>query len=292
MVIASAPIQQTPRRRRRRREYSVGRTVAAAAIALITTLPILWIVINSFRTSTDIFASLSPLSWTTFFPEHVTMANYSSLWNGGFYRALWISVVVTTFSIVIGLVLTSTAAYALAVFRFRGRGLVFAIIVIGFMLPFEALAIPLYRVFTDWGLANTVIALVLPGIANGLAVFNLRQAFLGMPSSLREASRLDGASELRTYWSIYVPLNKAALINSAILLFLGQWTAYLWPLLIINDPSMEVAAINLAGAFAENSSDFGYSFAGTVILSLLPAVLLIGLRRFFLDAGASEGDKG
>jgi ABC-type glycerol-3-phosphate transport system permease component len=280
------------RRPKSRSNYSAGRTSIAAFVVFVTILPIVWIVINSFRSSTDIFASLSPLSWTTLFPQRLTVANYVSLWEDGFFFALWISIVVTVLSIVIGLALTSTAAYALAVFRFPGRGIVFATIVIGFMLPFEALAIPLYRVFTDWGLVNTLTALVLPGIANGLAVFNLRQAFLGMPGSLREASLIDGASELKIYWSIYLPLNKAPMVNSAILLFLGQWTAYLWPLLIVNDPSLQVAALNLAGAFTENSSDFGYSFAGTVILSLLPAIVLIGLRRFFLDAGASEGEKG
>ena len=275
-----------------RRDYSVSRTAVAYLIAAATVLPILWITINSFRTSTDIFASLSPVSWSTLFPDQLTFDNYRNLWSSGFFKALWNSIVVTSISIALGLLLTSTAAYALSVFRFRGRGLVFGIVVVGFMLPFEALAIPLYRVFTDWSLTNTLMGLVLPGIANGLAVFNLRQAFLGMPTSLREAALMDGASELRVYASIYLPLNKAPLINSAILLFLGQWTAYLWPLLIINEPDLQVAPIALANAFSENVFDFGYSFAGAVVLSLLPAVVLISLRRFFLDAGAGEGEKG
>jgi putative chitobiose transport system permease protein len=171
-------------------------------ISAIAALPLVWLVVNSFRTSSDIFASLSPLSITTIIPDSVTLENYQRLFESGYFQAFGNSLFVSGSSVVIGLVLGSAAAYALAVLRFPGRNAAFLIVVVGFMLPFEVVAIPLYQLFTDWGLLNTFAGLILPGVANGLAIFNLRQAFLGVPTSLREAAKIDGASELRIFASV------------------------------------------------------------------------------------------
>lgn len=279
-------------RRRRRSSFSGIRTSLVYLIAAVTALPLVWLVVNSFRTSTDIFASLSPLSIHTIIPERITFENYQRLWDSGYFQAFGNSLLVSGSSVVVGLVIGSAAAYALAVLQFPGRNVAFLVVVVGFMLPFEVVAIPLYQLFIDWGLLNTYAGLVLPGIANGLAIFNLRQSFLGVPSSLREAAKIDGASEFRVFASVYLPLNGPSLINSGILLFLAQWTAYLWPLLVATDPELQVAPVNLATAFAQYTFDFGYSFAGTVLLALIPGLILVLLRRFFVMTIASAGSKG
>lgn len=271
---------------------SVPRSILTYVLAAVIALPLVWLVINSFRTSNDIFASLSPLSIHTLIPERVTFENYQRLLESGYFQAFGNSLFVSGSSVIIGLILGSAAAYALAVLRFPGRNIAFLVVVVGFMLPFEVVAIPLYQLFTDWGLLNTYAGLILPGVANGLAIFNLRQAFLGVPASLREAAKIDGASELRIFASVYLPLNGPALINSGILLFLAQWTAYLWPLLVATDPQLQVAPVNLSTAFAQYTFDFGYSFAGTVLLAVIPGLILVLLRRFFVMTVASAGSKG
>lgn len=268
------------------------RTALVYVIAALVALPLIWLIVNSFRTSNDIFASLSPLSIRTLIPESITFENYVRLFESGYFQAFANSLLVSGASVIIGLVLGSAAAYALAVLHFPGRNAAFFVVVVGFMIPFEVVAIPLYQVFTDWGLLNTYAGLILPGVASGLAIFNLRQAFLGVPSSLREAAKIDGASELRVFVSVYLPLNGPALINSGILLFLGQWTAYLWPLLVATNPQLQVAPVNLATAFAQYTFDFGYSFAGTVLLAVIPGLILVALRRFFIMTIASAGSKG
>ena len=274
------------------RVVTVILTAVAALIAAVFILPALWILIGSFRPTDDILSSMSPLSWSLLVPSDVTIDNYARLLlDSGFSRALLNSAFVCIASVVIGLLVSSMAAYTLAVFRFPGRNLVFALVVISFMVPFEAIAIPLSQQFISWGLGNTLTGLILPGIGNGLAVFNLRQYFLGIPSSYREAAMLDGASEPRILFLLYLRISGPALTNSAVLIFLGQWTAYLWPLLVISNTKLQLAPVALAGTFGERSADYGQNFAGTVLLALVPAISMLVLQRFFGRLSLTSGEK-
>ena len=276
---------------RSRSKVNIPATVIAVLLATVFILPALWILGGSLRPSGEIFGSISPLSWRTLIPSSVSLDNYISLLSGGFATALANSFVASILAVAVGLALSALASYALAVLSFRGRSAVFAFVVVSFMVPFEAIAIPLSQQFGDWGLTNTVVGLVLPAIGNGLAIFNLRQYFLSLPDSLREAARIDGASEIRILWSIYVPNSGSALTNSGLLIFLGQWTSYLWPLLVINEQDRQVAPVALAKTFGEYSTDFGQNFAGAVMLALVPALLMFAMQRFFGGIAMSRGEK-
>jgi len=282
-------------RRARRRPVPVLITVltaVAVVVAMMFVLPAVWILIGSFRPNEEILTTMSPLSWRLVIPSEVTLQNYVRLLvDGGFARALLNSAFVCVASVLVGLLISAMAAYALAVFHFRGRNIVFAVVVVSFMVPFEAIAIPLAQQFTNWGLGNTYLGLILPGIGNGLAVFNLRQHFLGIPTSYREAAMLDGASEPRILFSLYMRLSGPALTNSAVLIFLGQWTAYLWPLLVVSNNDLQLAPVALAGTFGEHGADYGQDFAGTIMLSLVPAISMLVLQRFFGRMSLASGEK-
>ncbi|WP_426593551.1 carbohydrate ABC transporter permease [Cellulomonas sp. McL0617] len=289
------PVGPRPSRRRQRRRpekpVNLVATVIAVVVGMIFILPAVWIFVGSLRPDEETFASLGVASWRMVVPRSVSLDNYAAILTNGFGRALANSVVVCLLTVAIGLVVTVLAAYALAVLRFPGRRFAFGFVVIAFMVPFEAIAIPLSSQFTDWHLSNTLIALVLPGIGDGLAIFNLRQFFLGVPGSFREAAKIDGAAEPRILASIYLPMSGAALVNSALLIFLGQWSAYLWPLLIVSDPHLQVAPIALAKTFSEHSASYGQNFAGSVMLALVPAVLMFVLLRFFGGLSINSGEK-
>ena len=274
-----------------RSRTSIVGTVSAVILAVVFILPAVWILVGSLRPTREIFGSLSPLSWGILVPSSVSFDNYANLLASGFAQALGNSFITCLATVLIGVAVSTLASYALAVLRFPGRSFAFGFIVISFMVPFEAIAIPLSQQFSEWGLANTLAGLVLPAIGNGLAIFNLRQYFLSVPESLREAARLDGAYEPRILWSIYLPNSGAALTNSALLIFLGQWTSYLWPLLLISDQSLQVAPVALAKTFTQYSADFGQNFAGAVLLSLVPAILMFALQRFFGGVTMSSGEK-
>jgi putative chitobiose transport system permease protein len=201
------------------------------------------------------------------------------------------SIFVTALTVVFGLIVSATAAFALSALRFPLRSAVFAVVVISFMIPFDAIAIPLADTFRAVGLQNTYAGLVLPAIANGLAIFVLRQFFLGIPKEMVEAARVDGANWWTIFSRIYVPLSKPALIGAGLLLFLSQWQAYLWPLLIVTEPSMQVAPVALAQFVGQYQSNFGTMFAGATIVSLIPAVILLSLQPYFVRSVSSQGLK-
>jgi putative chitobiose transport system permease protein len=257
-------------------------TICAALLAFMFIIPAIWLFVGSIRPNNEILATMSTFGWDLIIPSRLTFENYYHLFADlGFGAALWTSFFTSGVTVLVGLFLALLAAYALGVLNFPGRSIVFSFVVISFMMPFEAIAIPLSQVFTKWGLANTYLGLILPGIANGLAIFNLRQYFMGIPKSFRESAKLDGASEPMILFKIYLRLSTPGLINSALLIFVGSWTAYLWPLLIVSENHLQVAPVALARAFGEHASSYGQNFAGSVILSLVPAVAIFALQRHF-----------
>lgn len=270
----------------------IVRLVTAATVALAFALPALWLVASGFRTQTETFKVSSPVSWNVLWPINWTTANYRNMIELGFARNVWNSVFVAGLTVIIGLGVSALAAYPLACIAFPGRNVVFSIIVVTFLVPFEAVAIPLSTQFREWGLANTIAGLVLPGLASGLAVFSIRQFFIGIPVELREAAMVDGAGHLRIFRTIYLPLSKPALIGSGMMLFLSQWQAYLWPILMTSDPQKDVGPVSIARNFSNVRVDYGTTFAETVVIAVIPALVMLTLQRFFIQSLTTTGSKG
>lgn len=267
-------------------------TIAAIVAAVASVLPLVWIAVTSLKPPSGIFQGLFPLSWQAIVPAPVTLDNFAALFTSTFPLALFNSVFVVTVSVAVGLLLSSLAAYGLAIFSFRGLGVLFAVVVVSFLIPFDAVAIPLAEVFRTVGLNNTYLGLILPGIGNGFAIFLLRQFFLGIPRELIEAARVDGMSELRIYWTIVLPMSKPALVSAAQLLFVFQWQSFLWPLLIATDPRLTVAPVALASFAGQFEVNFGLMFAGCVVTVLVPIAVLLYAQRYFATSVASTGSKG
>lgn len=278
-VIASTPTRK------------VIATVVAWAAGLGFGLPLVWMLASSLRASDEIFSNLATLSWRMIIPQEWTVDNYVTLFAGEFARAAGNSVLVTAVTVFVGLVISALAAFALSVLRFRGAKVVFSVVVLSFLIPFDAIAIPLANLFRDWDLANTYTGLILPGLANGFAIFILRQHFMGIPGELAEAARVDGLSWFGIFWRIYLPLSKPALIGAGFTLFLFQWGAYLWPLLTGTAPDKVLGPIALANLSGQFSVDFGAIFAGSVLLTIVPAVLLLLFQRHFTESLAATGSK-
>ena len=270
---------------------SLALTALTIAVVVCFLIPIVWLVTSSFRPASVTFETAYPPGLDTLFTWPLDPSNYEAMVAGGFLHSVANSLIVSVATIVLGLGFCSLAAYAFAAIDFPGRGILFAAVIVGFLLPFEALAIPLATQFRDWGLANSYPGLILPGLANGLSVFILRQFFLGIPVELREAAALDGASELGIFWRIYLPLSKSALIGAGLILFLFQWQAYLWPLLITSEPSMDLAPVALARNFGLDLADYGQLFPQVVVLSVIPIAVLLGLQKYFVSSLATSGSK-
>lgn len=269
----------------------VTTTTIAAGVTLVFMLPMVWLIISAFRPEADIFRHLSPLSFEAIVPERVTLTNFTELFHKSFGRALFNSVFVAAAAVAIGLFVNSLAAFALSAIDFPGRQVVFIVVVVSFLVPFESIAIPLSNTVRSLGFDNGYPALIAPGVANGFAIFLLRQFFLEIPRELSEAARLDGANLWQIYWQIYVRLSKAPMIGAGIMIFIFQWQAYLWPLLVTNSPSLEVAPVALAKLIGQFNFDAGQMFAGAVLLALIPALVILPLQRHFTRSVAQTGIK-
>ena len=267
------------------------RYVAIVAVAVLFFLPIWWMVVSAIRPNEEIFRHLSPVSWRTIIPTQLTLESIRELFAGDFRRSILNSVYVTAVTVVVGLALSAGAAFMLAVARFPFRNAVFVIMVVSFLIPFDAIAVPLYGIFVGLKLQNSYTGLVLPGIGNGLAVFLLRQFFLGIPKELREAAMIDGMGYFGILWRIYVPLSVPALVSAALLLFVFQWQAYLWPLLIAPDSQYKVAAVHIAQFSGAWDTSWALIFAGAVFISIVPMVVLTVLQQFYSASVASTGGK-
>jgi putative chitobiose transport system permease protein len=272
----------------------VERLVRGSVIALLGLLfflPLWWVTVSALRPQEEIFAFLSPLNPWTLWPRSPTLAHVVELWSGPFARAIFNTMYVTAVTVVIGLVISAKAAFALAVIPFKFRELVFIVMVVSFLIPFDAIALPLFGIMRGYGLQNTYTGLILPGIGNGLAVFLLRQFFLGIPRELREAAMIDGMGWFGIFWRIYVPLSVPALIGAGLILFVFQWQAYLWPLIIAPAPNYKVAAVAIAQFSDFYGTNYSLIFAGSFFISIIPMTVLVVFQRFFAASIAASGSK-
>ncbi|MGW0457976.1 carbohydrate ABC transporter permease [Streptomyces tendae] len=265
--------------------------IVAVVIGVLFALPLLWVLAGSLRPGSQVLDSLDELSWRSLIPTDATLHNYVTLFQGDFGRAVLNSVLVAAVTVALGLLVSASAAFGLSVFEFRGRGLVFAVILLSFMIPFDAIAIPLSSLFRDWSLQNTYAGLILPGIGNGLAIFLLRQFFLAVPRELVEAARIDGLSWWGVFTRIHLPLSRPALIGAGLTLFTFQWQSYMWPLLIGTEPSKQLGPIALGTLQGQMVVDYGQVFAAAVVLTVIPLVVLLRLQRHFTQSIANSGLK-
>ncbi len=165
----------------------------------------------------DIFKFISPITWRTFIPTHVTGEAYVSLFTErGFGRTLFNSFFTAMVEMLFGLLVGSMAAFAFAFFKFRGENAMFVLVLITFMIPFEMIAIPLYSLVDQLGWMDSYTAIIVPGIENGLVIFLYRQFFMELSPSLTEAARLDGASWFRIYTKIIMPLCKPVTLSAGL----------------------------------------------------------------------------
>lgn len=267
------------------------RTGSVILIAFLFFLPLWWITISAFRPIDEIFRYLSSLSVWTVFPRELTLASVTELWRSEFARAIFNSVFVSAITVAVGVIVCAAAAFALAVISFPGRNAVFTIMIVSFLIPFDAIALPLFNILRGVGLQNTYVGLILPGIGNGLAVFLLRQFFLGIPRELREAAMIDGMGYFGIFWRIYLPLSRHALVSAGLILFIFQWQAYLWPLLIAPAPDYKVAAVAIAQFSTTFEIRYDLIFAAAFFISAIPMVILVGFQQFFTESVASTGGK-
>ena len=258
-------------------------------LALVTLLPLLWLVSTSLKgPSEDIFTSPPAL-----LPSRPSLEAYGRLFHDypmGTY--LLNSALVSGVAVVANLLFSSLAAYPLARLSFRGREAVLALIVATVLIPFQVVMIPLYVLMVQVGLRNSLMALVLPQATTAFGIFLLRQSFLAVPKELEEAARMDGCTPVGEWWNVLIPAARPDLITLGMLTFIGTWSDFLWPLIIIDEPKIYTLPLGLQQLASSFSLDWRLVAAGSVISILPVLVLFIFLQRTILPTQTADAVKG
>jgi multiple sugar transport system permease protein len=231
-------------------------------------------------------------------PGNLTLDNYAQI-NAALN--LWQSLLnsgIFTGGVLLGTVVFGVlGGYALAMLHFRGRGVLFSAMLLVLVVPFQLSMIPLYVLIArDYGLGDTYLGMILPFAINSTAVFIFRQYFLQLPSELFDAARIDGAGELRTLWSIALPLVRPALLTAVLLTFIGPWNEFLWPFLITKQQAKQPLAVALANYIstvqASTVNPFGAILAGAVVLAVPAVGLFLLFQQHFVSTDLGSGVKG
>jgi len=270
----------------------VGRFALLALGALVFLFPFYYMLVGSLQAKSDTsLGGAFPVGgWTlTNYKEiNARVDLLGSLVNSGIFTG---GVILAT--VVFGVL----AGYALAVLHFRGRGMLFAAMLLVQLVPFQLLMIPLYvMIVRSYGLADSYLGMIVPFAINSTAVFIFRQFFLQLPEDLFSAARIDGAGELRILWSIALPLVRPALLTAVLLTFIGPWNEFLWPFLITKDADMQPLAVSLANYLANvagrASNPYGAILAGAVVLAAPAVALFVAFQRHFTSSDLGSGVKG
>ncbi|MFD0677312.1 MULTISPECIES: carbohydrate ABC transporter permease [unclassified Paenibacillus] len=266
--------------------------IAHIILGLIILLPLAFALVSSLRPLDEIFRYMSPVSWRTFIPTHITFDAYVSLFvDRGFGRIFFNTFYVSIVNVVVGLVIASMAAFAFVYFEFKGRALLFFLVILTFMIPFEVIAIPLYGLVDSLGWIDTYSGIIVPGLANGLVIFLYRQFFLDLPKALIESARIDGASWFKIYAGIILPLCKPVTVSAGLLIFIHQWESFMWPLIATRSKEYKVIQVALSDFVTEFATYWNEMFAGIIIAVIVPVLVLLPLQRYFVNGIANTGSK-
>lgn len=283
------------KRRTRYRSFSM-RGMLAATIAvtagLVVIAPFVITVSNSLMSVSEAFRFPPRL-----IPAEARWDNYVTAWTGAPFARYFFNTLVAAGAITIGQMFTSImAAYAFARLRFPGGNLLFGVFLATLMVPGHVVLIPNYLTLSKFGLINTYGALILPFLASGFSVFLIRQHFKTVPRDLEDAAKIDGANTWTTLWRIFVPLAKPVIATAGLFTFLGEWNAYLWPLIVIDTENMRTVTVGLA-SFVTASQEEGLTNWPVVlaasVMVLLPTLVAFALAERQLVKGITlSGLKG
>jgi len=262
-------------------------------MSIVALFPILFCISASLRTQENLFQSMFPFTWRSLVPTEITFNNYITIFRDfNFIRPIINSLIVTIATIILGCFFNSIAAFALTSFQFRGRTFVRLLIMVSFMVPFEAIAIPLYSVVDSLGLVNTYAGMILPAAADGLVAFLFIQFFKDIPTSFIEAARIDGAKWPHIYFKIIMPICVPVFITAGLMIFMNQWNSYLWPLLVGRAKEIRTLQIALSEFRGEYAIQWTYIYAGSAISALIPIILFLPLQKYFVEGITAGGVKG
>lgn len=267
--------------------FDVVGTIFIIIIAILVFVPLIWLLVSSFKSDADI------IQWPpSFWPETWVADQYEYVMDTIPVLNMLKNTVVFAGSVtIISLFIDSLAAFAFARMEFRGKNVLFSIILLTMMVPFQVIMIPLYFEEYQLGILDSLLGLILPRASGAYGIYMLTTFFSRIPKSIEEAARIDGLNQFQIYRKMIIPLSKPALISLGIYHFINNWNDLLYPMMLTSSVENRTLSAGLAILVGSNSIKYGPTLAATVI-SILPMlfIFLFG-QKFFLEGTATSGSK-
>lgn len=251
--------------------------LALGLAAFVSVFPFYWMVVGATNTSNDInigkatFGSALSQNVTNFFAQvDVPLV---------FYNSAKLAILGTIFTLIV----SSLAGYGFEIFRSRVRERLFAVLLLLLSIPFAAIMVPLFMLMARLGLMNTYAAIILPSVASIFIIFYFRQSTKAFPAELRDAARIDGLKEWQIFFYIYVPVMRSTYAAATIIIFMANWNAYLWPLLVIQTAEKKTITLVISSLASAYTPDFGVVMVGTVLATLPTILVFFFLQRRFVE---------
>ena len=282
------------------RRVSVGKVIAMLLLifwAVLSLFPMFYMFQMAFTPKGEI--GTLPVRWL---PSHVTMENFASLFEGfswqnifhdkGIVRWTMNSIVIcvtVTFSVVL---FSAMAGYGFAKKEFPGKKFMFWLIIATMMIPSQVTLVPVFLMLSRLKLVGHLAAVIIPASASVFGVFMMRQFLLTLSSDFMDAARIDGCTEWGIFWRIVLPLTKPAIATLAIFTFIGEWNSYLWPLIVLDEPSKYPLTLGLATLQRQNINSYGLQAAGSVISAIPMLIVFFAFQKYFMKGLTLGGNKG
>lgn len=255
---------------------------------VVTLAPLFWMLSASFMAGGEANALPPPL-----FPERATLEQYVTLFTRlDLARQLWTSTFISVTVTVVSVLLNAMAGYGFGKLRWRGRDRIFKVLMVGLLIPGQVGMLPLFLLLKQMGLVNTYVGVMIPYLTSIFGIFLVRQYLMSIPDDLLDAARVDGASEIRIFRSIVVPIIRPILVTLAAFSLLTAWNDFMWPLIILSDESKYTLPVALANLSGEHVQDTELMMAGSVLTVVPILVAFMFLQRAYIRGILAGGIKG
>ncbi|MBS5088954.1 MAG: carbohydrate ABC transporter permease [Clostridium sp.] len=257
-------------------------------LSAVFLMPIVWVIFSSFKPAGELF------TWPpTLLGRNPSLDNYTQAFAAGdFGRWFLNTVVVSVLATVLTVIVNIMAGYVFAKYEFKGKKLLFGMVMVTLMIPLEVIMIPIFKVIVSTHMYNNLWGLIIPAVASPTAVFLVKQYYEPIPDALMEAARIDGASEMQILMRIMLPLAKPIISVLCIFSFMWRWNDYLWPKLVINSKTKYTLQLALANFSGEYSVDWSSLLAMSVISMIPVLVVFLTLQKYIIGGMTAGGVKG
>lgn len=246
---------------------------------ILVSIPFLWMLLSAFKPENEILR-IPP----TILPENPTFDNFIKLFTEMNFLVYLRNTLIIVFVSSIGLLFNGMAGYGFAKFNFKGKEKLFYLVLATMMIPGQVTMIPVYLLLNEMGLTNTMSGIILPGLVAAFNIFLFRQFMTNIPTSLIESARLDGAGEFYIFFRLIIPIAKPIFAVQGILMFIGAWNSFLWPLIIANDESLYTLSVGLSLLKGQYANNFALQMAGATFM-VVPILIVFSIFQKYIVEG-------